>query len=335
MKERIIKEFGLRSFGKKGWMGNSIHFTCPVCGQYDKIGVSFSEKGNWVHCFHENHYNKHLDQYLREIGRGDLVEYRVESISLKRGVQELFGEEKEAEKQKELPEKQLPIGFKRVYEDEYLDTRGFLPEHYELFKPGITNIDLRQKGNIIFQIFDDRGIRVGWVSRSKKDKEWHKENTKKAKAGTAHLKLRYDNSINTDFSKMLGGITEITENTHTVLLVEGLFDKTNTDIELLLTKSEEIKCLFTFGDSITLEQIDLLKRHKNLQHVYLLYDYNTINNSKQYGLTIQDNLKCRVNVCEIKKEGKDPGNMEAQEFVEVLDQSVSALSFKIGKLQHV
>lgn len=335
-RDRIIQEFSLRKFGRKGWMGNSSKFICPVCNKSDKIGILFlKEGGAIVNCFHENHYRKGVNQYFRDINRIDLIEQEQESVSSTRQIIDIFEDKKKEEQITKLPIKPLPIGFKPITQDEYLDNRGFLPYHYDLFRPGVTNIDLRQRGNVIFQLFDKGGNRIGWLSRSKKSKEWHKENLILSKEGKAELKLRYDNSPNTDFAKMLGGWQELNDEVKTVILVEGLFDKVNVDIQLDLPNNKEVKCLFTFGDSISIDQINILKQYPNIEDIYLLYDYNTITQSKQYGLDIQSAMRCRVKVGEIKKEGKDPGNMSSDEIIDTLQQSVDPLSFKVGKLEYV
>lgn len=333
-RERIISEFGLRRFGSKGWLGNSPYFTCPVCGRYDKIGVIFTSKGAVVNCFHENHYTKPLRQYLIEVNRRDLIEESVAPISANRRIEGFLDDEEEREV-KDLPEKRLPIGFKEITSHPYLEDRGFLDYHYQLFRPGVTKLDIRQLNNLIFQIFDRRGVRVGWVSRSLNSKEWHKENLARSKEGLCDLKLRYDNSPNTDFSRMLGGVQEVTDSTKSIILVEGLFDKTNVDIQLRLYESEEVKCLFTFGDSITQEQVALLGEFGRLESIYLVYDYNTIEQSKQSALMIESALYKKVLVGEITEEGKDPGNMSRDELLDVLSKSVETLSFKIGKLNYV
>lgn len=332
-RDRIVNEFGLKRFGSKGWLTSSTLY-CPVCGKSDKIGILFISKGGVVHCFHENHYKESIKSYLIKIGRTDLIEEFSAPVSIHREIPSLYNVEEES-KVNELPEKRLPIGFIPIDSHPYLRDRGFLPYHYKLFKPGITKIDPRQLGNIVFQIFDERGVRTAWLSRSTRSKDWHKENLQRSKEGEVDLKLRYDNSPNTDFSRMLGGITEITENTHTVIIVEGLFDKTNTDIELRLDSSEEVKCLFSFGDSMTVDQVELLKKFPSIKSVYLMYDYKTIEQSKQCGAMIEMEIDAVVRVCEIKEEGKDPGNMTCEEIISVMEQSVFPLSFKVGKLNYV
>ena len=82
--------------------------------------------------------------------------------------------EDEAEKDyvyKESPEFHPPIGFKRVFEDDYLNQRGFKDWQFENYVIGRTRIDQRLKGYIIFLITEN-GVCKGSVARSTKSKEW-------------------------------------------------------------------------------------------------------------------------------------------------------------------
>lgn len=333
-REGVIEAFGLKKSGNKGWYSSSILY-CPVCGRSDKMGLLFTSKGGVVHCFHDNHYKASLKQYLVKVGREDLIEGYGNVVHVGRVIPNLGKEVEESGNVVGLPEKRLPIGFKLIRTHPYLEERGFLPYHYELFKPGITKIDLRQRDSIVFQIFDSKGVRVAWLSRSTKSKEWHEVNLRQFKEGKVGLKLRYDNSPNTSFGKILGGIPEVMVNTSTIIVVEGLFDKTNVDIQLGLNRSEEVKCLFSFGNSLTLDQINILKGFSGIKKVYLMYDFNTVDQSKRYGAMLESEVGCEVKVCEVRWEGKDPGNMTRDELIFVLEQAVSPLSFIVGKLNYV
>lgn len=329
-KDSVIQELSLRKFGSKGWYSSKA-VVCKVCGRSDKTGIKFFEDTASVHCMRCS-VKEYIGDFLKRVGLSHLVEFK-ESVSINRQIENIWESGKE-EVESTMPEKKLPLGFKEVEDNEYLNERGFLPYHYKLFKPGTSKIT--QVGNIIIQIFDDRGVRVAWLSRSTKSKEWHKENLRLSKEGEATLKLRYDNSPNTDFSKILGGYQEITENTTTLILVEGIFDKVNVDRQFRLDLSEEIKCNFTFGDSIKEEQIKLLKKKKSLKNIYLLYDNKTIEESKRYGIELEKELdSVEIKVCEIVQEGKDPGNMLQDELIETIDKSVSPLIFKLKKLNYV
>jgi hypothetical protein len=331
-KDEIIQELNLKKFGSKGWL-NSKELVCQSCNRSDKAGIYFLENRGVFSCMRCS-VKIDLNIYLKQIGRTDLAKGEV-ILKQNNSILPLFPQEIEEVEQTYLPKKKLPIGAKMIQKDEYLESRGFLPYHYENFKPCITKLDLSRKHTIIFQIFDDRGVRVAWIARSKHSKEWHKENLKKYKNGEADLVLRYDNSNNTDFSYILGGINEITEKTDTVIIVEGIFDKVNVDKELELDKQEEVKCLFTFGDSIKEPQIDILVSKKQIKNVYLLYDFGEIENSKRFGILLKKQSKKNVFVCEIDIEGCDPGDLKKQQILSILNKSVDALTFKYKKLSYV
>lgn len=126
---------------------------------------------------------------------------------------------------------------------------------------------------IIIPIYDDGVIR-GFIGRYADKK-------------VPDNKLRYNNSGGTQFSNLLFGYDEITTNTTTVILVEGVFDKISTDKFLDLGEDEEIKCVCTFGKKISKEQINKLLR-KNVTNVILLYDFDAIKETKKYGIELEE-----------------------------------------------
>ncbi len=334
-KDHIIKEFNLKPFGVKGWM-RSTSLVCPSCGQNDEFALKFTDNGGVLHCLHSKTCSQHsisLYTYLRQVGRGDLVDFE-KSIDFGSFPSLIEENKEETGDFGELPIKKLPMAFKRLYFDGYLESRNFLPEHYGLFGVGETKIDPRFRGYNIFQFFNKDGECVGWMARSKRDKGWHDKNIKKFKAGECDLVLRYDNSPNTDFGDILGGEPEITSKTDTLILVEGIMDKVNVDMELGLLNQDEIKCCFTFGNKISPIQIKIIKSYTNVRNIYLLYDNGSIRQSKHSGLELIKVVK-NVNVCEITQLDLDPGGMTANQLIEVMSKSVSSFAFNIGKINEM
>jgi 5S rRNA maturation endonuclease (ribonuclease M5) len=322
---KVTNELNLVAFGQKGWMYNP-KMVCLACGKSGKFGIMFTNKGGVAHCFKCNE-SQPLSVFLKEIGRPDLSsgvhEYSIKS-SLK-----LINEEKEQEvKTKEV---KFPAGLVRLNNDPYLDGRGFLPEHYEQFEPSYTEHFLEKKlHNYIIYTIKQHNEPVAWIARSRYSKEWHEENLKKAKAGEEALKLRYRNSDNTDFTKILGGYDEINTETRCVILVEGLHDKTNTDIVLKLRDRNKVKCLFTFGNKVSADQIELLKKCLGVETIILLFDYNTIKQSKGYGMKLNKYFETFVGLIEDPK--LDPGNMNSQQFDNVFKNLKSAIDFYVSNL---
>ena len=325
--ERIIAEFGLVPFGAKGWM-KSDEIVCPNCQKSGKFGIKFSKNSGAIHCFKCEH-SANLIVYLKEVGRKDLIEFE-QTVSINGGLVKPVFEAVEVEE--ELPEVSLPKGYTRINYDAYLSDRNFKSYQYDQFEVGITNHFLESRlHNYLIFVLKQKGRIVGWLARSKYSKEWHKKNLEDSKQGLCTLQLRYMNSTGTDFEKILGGIDEITENTHTVIAVEGLFDKTNVSNLLRTNESEELKVLMTFGNKFSSSQLRSL-RQTNVENVILMYDPGTISQSKQYSLELSRWFN--VDVCLMDKTRKtingdevDPGNIDIKYLFEVLSKRQNFLYF--------
>lgn len=327
-KERVIAEFGLVPFGAKGWM-SSDSIACPKCQKSGKFGIKFSKNSGAIHCFKCEHA-ANLIVYLKEVGRNDLIEYE-RSASLEKGLIQPIFDEGEAEEE-ELPIVNLPKGYTRINYDSYLSTRNFKSHQYDQFEVGITEHFLESRlHNYLIFVLKQKGRVVGWLARSKFSKEWHKENLRDSKLGLCSLRLRYINSTGTDFEKILGGFDEITPNTHTIIAVEGLFDKTNISNLLKTNQDESVKVLCTFGNKFSPSQIKLL-RATNVELVILLYDAGTIATSKQYSLELSKWFNVEVCCIEDNKytddgEEIDPGNIDSKYLSEVLGKRRNFLYF--------
>jgi hypothetical protein len=178
-------------------------------------------------------------------------------------------DDEEEETTEEIKECTLPKKLEYIEKDEYLDKRGFVKRYYEEFRPAETKFFLERKlhDKFIFQ-FTMNGKLAAWLARSKKSKEWHEENLKRFKEGMEKLVLRYENSRD-GFSHVIGGYDNITNETDTVIIVEGMFDYISVDTKLHLYESPDIKCVFTFGNNMGLSQIRLLRDKPGIRNVIL------------------------------------------------------------------
>jgi 5S rRNA maturation endonuclease (ribonuclease M5) len=163
------------------------------------------------------------------------------------------------------------------------------------------------------------------MGRTKHNYLWHKENIRKHKENGEPLVLRYRNSTGTDFDSILGGYDEITDTTHTVIIVEGLFDKINVDRLLELDKSEDVKCCFTFGNSVSDGQQKLLRNKKSVDTVILFYDYDAFKQSRTYGLVLNQYFKTFV--AEITDPNIDPGDMNIRQINSIFSKLYTALEY--------
>lgn len=327
-KEEIISELNLTSFGNQGFYQNK-NEVCPFCGKGGKWGIVFDENRSGIfHCFKCSE-KASLYDFLKKIGRLDLSRVKYEK-TLNQTLSKIFKEEEENQiTNEDLPEITLPIRLKPIEKDEYLDGRGWQKRHYDQFEPSYTNSPLEKKlqNYIVFKI-KQKGAIVAFLARSRYSKEWHKKNLEDYKKGETNLVLRYVNS-ETNFTKILGAYDEVPYGTDTVIIVEGLFDYINIDRLLRLDKEPTIKCCFSFGNSFSVEQIKLLKE-KDVKRVILMYDYDTIKESKSYSLKMMKEFKVQV-AC-IQDEGIDPGNMTLKYLLKVLDNLTDPINFYKDKL---
>jgi hypothetical protein len=174
----------------------------------------------------------------------------------------------------------------------------------------------------VFTIFHRKEI-VGWLARSKKSKEWHKQNLKAFKEGKCSLVLRYRNS-ETDFSKILLGFDEITTETEEVWLVEGLFDKSNIDNLYNLYVLDKVKCCATFGSKVSRDQINLLKE-TGVKRIKLMYDAGTLEQNKKYGTELSKRFD--VKICIFDNEDIDAGCATKQYVDDVISKEQDILKY--------
>lgn len=328
-KSEIIEQLSLTPNGSAGWLTNKDD-VCPYCGKGGKKwGILFNEQGNGVfHCF-KCGTKTNLQSYLIKIGRKDLIRRGYEVKKIKSKLTPLI-EDKEDE---DIPVRtcKLPRKLEYLSSDEYLNKRGFKKRYYEEFKPAITNFFLERelKDKFIFQ-FSMNGETVAWLARSKKSKEWHEENLREFKEHKAKLVLRYQNSED-GFRRVIGGYDNITDNTDTVIIVEGLFDYISVDDKLHLYETEEIKCIFTFGNNIGNEQIKLLQKKRSVKNIILMYDPDKPEQIKTTALALQRTFSVKIALLKDKK--KDPGEATQEELLEALDNLIDPINYFLKVLK--
>jgi hypothetical protein len=194
------------------------------------------------------------------------------------------------------------------------------------------------KNFVIFAIRQNMNIK-GYVARNFLDKDTIDAKTKECKKWNKANPgldprippLRYHNSADTDFSKIVYGMDEVVPGvTTTIIIVEGLFDKINLEIicpELFEDKQIVVVC--TWGKKISPTQLQII-REKGLQKAILLYDPDAVNDSKRYSYEL-------THVVQDVKVGyldeKDPGDLNYDEFYEVLTNLKTPQQFNMQSLQ--
>jgi len=228
-----------------------------------------------------------------------------------------------------VDKKTPPLGWKRLYCDPYLKSRGIVDDQLKVYHVGRTQLLHKLKSYVVMLILEDGECR-GYVARSERSKEWIDiQNKAYKKQGLRKKYLRYQNSPNTDFGKLLMGIDEIDEGTRTVIVVEGPFDKTNIDKLMELWKMSEIKCVCSFGKKLSDVQIKKLHR-KGIDDVVLLYDPDAVDASKRYAFELTRQFN-RVRVGFTSQ--CDPGDLNFAELAVILTTLESPVDFTINKVQ--
>lgn len=328
-KEEVIASLNLRKFGAAGWYQDK-NKECPWCHKAGKIGILFIEDQNSALCHCMRCSTKtSLFNYLKEIGRLDLVKGDYEK-SIKIKLTELIKEEEIKEKEEEVKKVPLPRKLVPLINDPYLDQRGFQEYHYKEYEPSETKFFLEKDlwNYTIFKLKQEGEV-VAWLARSQYSKEWHKKNLKEAKEKGIKPVLRYENS-RTDFTKILGGYDNITDKTEILFLVEGLFDSVGIDNLLKTWEDETVKCCFLFGNSVSVHQIELIKRKPSIKSVILMLDDSTVPQSKSAGLLLSKHFNTKI--AHLTRPGIDPNDMDLDYLIEILDHLDDPINFYVNKI---
>lgn len=276
MKNNLISDEELKSILIKPRLGSRNHYicSCNFCGKENHFYINrTTQQWDCKKCGEDGNIVK----LLHHLGKLFLLG---EFKSIERGKIKLLDELNKEETEEDFitQDRPLPIGFKRVYYDDYLIKRKFTKNNFKRLKIGYTELIPSLKDYVIFAIEED-GQNKGYVARlnwsKQKCKEYEKESGKKI--------IRYRNDKGAKFSNLLYGFDEITENTKTIILVEGIPDKVTLDNTLELHKSEEIKCCATFGKKISSKQVIKLCIKKSITKIILIFDNDAIMEMKKFG----------------------------------------------------
>lgn len=318
--------------------GQNLYGTCPYCNQ-DEFGISLNDN-HLFRCFRGRNCGEtgNIYKLLKHLDRTELLgnkDYYKET--------DVFSKlEKREFRAVEVLDSTIdivkpPLGWRRVSTNDYLEGRGFTSEQFEKYEIGLVKLQRVYRDYVVFLI-RQRGDLVGFISRNIKSKDEidsanriiKERNVGKEKSDRESIILRYRNSLDTDFSKILYGIDEISDTTQYVIIVEGLFDKINLEIisQKFLEDNGIVICC-TWGKKISPFQVKLLK-DEEVDSVVLMYDPDAVQDSKKYGSMLKTDFK-EVRVGFLKD--KDPGDLQHEEFLEVLRNLQTPEEFKLNILQ--
>lgn len=251
--------------------------------------------------------------------QGPTVEAR-ETIASVRSILEEEREQDDTESAEALPVIPMPVGWRILSAGSaYLSGRGVTAQEAVRYEIGVTHMFKKYHNYILVPIRDGGEIR-GFIGRY-------------AARRVPEGKLRYNNSVGTEFGSLLFGYDEIIAGvTTTVILVEGIFDKISVDRFLGLWSAPEVKCVATFGKKISRVQINKLVS-KAVRRVILLYDFDAVKDIKRYGLELE---KFFITDITFTAKSKDIDECTPEEAAEVFSHFYKPRSFAedvIGKLK--
>ena len=254
--------------------------TCPYCDRRD-FSILFMHKALRFRCFRAT-CGAYGDHY---------------KISTKLGLQDLSNDIFEIDIEAREVKVAQPFMFKRLWKDSYLDSRGF-----KFYKRYIVGRSIEYPAYVIFLLYQ-RGAYMGWVGRD-----------------TSGSGLRYRNSEDTPFGKMLFGIDEVSKG-DTIFLMEGLFDKFSFDKAMDTHNTKGISSVVSFGSLLTGDQIALLKE-RSPSRVVMLYDRDALNKTINSAFTL--GLSMEVRYC-LPKGDIDVGGMYEEEIRELVQDQQEPL----------
>lgn len=282
---------------------------CPKCNK-PEFGISL-EEGHPFGCFRlkkcgwkGNIYTLYKFLGISQQKQESSNILKIESNMLDKPVRE------ETSLLEPLPEKKLPLGFKRVYQNEYLEKRGFRPDDFENYICGYTKLEYNLRDRIIIGIVSG-GKLIAYLGRSLGQKKERK----------------YLNSKSTQFSRILDGIKD--NNSKNAILVEGLFDRINIRNHVNDLKID-CRVICSFGAKLSLEQIDMLIAD-GVENLIIFFDPDV---PKIIGDTLK---KCvhrfnSVKYISIEDKEKDPGDLDLKQFEYAYNNMKNLFTFTYGFL---
>lgn len=342
-RDNIIQELSIELNAKIDGSGkNLIAPVCPYCGHTGgKFGIYIGkETGHkklfMSHCFSCGHSNRTLDELLKDIGREDLIitpTFNLHEFDDNNADDELFAlNDEDEEIDDSLSIVELPESYKRCFRNPYLKSRGFTSDDYGYFPVGTTRgLNFKFNDYVIFPIIDS-GDNVGYVGRHIWCKQAIDDYNVEARRNGKYQIMRYRNSNENDFVKLLYNYDSVIENeTDTVVIVEGVFDCIALTRKLNLYDSHRIAVVATFGKKISNIQIYKLQ-NKGVKTVVIGYDGDAVASIKKTADQLNDFFD--VYIADIQDPTQDFDSMDFWDIYDVISDNLKTpIEYKLNKIQ--
>lgn len=318
-RDLLIRELEIELHAKPdGSRKNLIVPVCPYCGKTGgKFGIYIGpetdrKKPFMSHCFSCHHTTKDINQLVEDIGRPDLKIQETADYSDLSPIE--IEEEDENEIDDELITVDMPDGWKRCYNNSYLNQRGFTSDDYDVFPVGTTRgLNFKFDDYIVFPIIDNQRT-VGYIGRHTWSKDSIDEYNKQARRKGKYEIRRYNNSRDNDFVKLLYNYDAVIEDvTDTVIIVEGVFDAIALTRKLNLYDNQRIAVVATFGKKISDVQAYKLQA-KGVRTVVIGYDGDAVEHINKAAAKLNDYFDTYIAYIEDPK-----ADFDSMDFWEIFD----------------
>jgi 5S rRNA maturation endonuclease (ribonuclease M5) len=127
------------------------------------------------------------------------------------------------------------------------------------------------------------------------------------------------------------GLDELNSETHTIIVVEGLFDKVSVDFALNLQSSDEVKCVAVNTKSISIDQQWLIKKYApNIDQLIIWFDPDAHKDSLAHANKFYFDFN-KVGI--LYDSENDPGSLSIQDIQSIfMSRLKTSVSFRTDVL---
>lgn len=337
-KDLLVSELARELGAVRDGGGKNLVARCPFCGKPGKFGVyigspTVRKKTFMTHCFSCGRSTVTPEQLFEQIGRPDLILIPTAELDAPLDTTLLFPLEEEPEEiDDELSIVPLPSFYRRCFAHPYLKERGFTGDDFEYFPVGTTRgLNRRWDDYVIFPILDG-GDTAGYVARHTWPKAEIDAHNRRAKRSGDYKILRYRNSVENDFVKLLYNYDAVIDGeTDTVVVVEGIFDVVALVRKLELYDNTRAAVVATFGKKISRTQIYKLQS-KGVRTVVVGYDGDAVEAVKKTAAELSEWFE--VLVADIPDPAKDWEDLTREDIYDIFtDRIYTPSEYRLMKVQ--
>ena len=320
--QELITEFDGKLDGRRR---NVLLSSCPFCGKSGfKYGIYVGEDTRYKrfgssNCFKCNTKFSGLADTLIALDRKDLIPTEVTELNGEND-ELILPVDEEDEVDDSLVVIEMPKGYKRTYKNRYLNDRGFDPDDYQYFPCGTTRgCNRRYDDYVLLEIIDNNRL-VGFVGRH----TWSKDEIDAHNDTNKFKIMRYRNSVDNGFSKLLYNIDAVIEyKTRCVILCEGAFDVIALTRKLELYDIPDIVPVCTFGKKVSETQIYKLQE-KGVDTVVIGYDVDAKDTITKLAQSLDPYFDTYI--ADIPKNvGKDWDEMDESQIYDVFCNNIKTI----------